>query len=389
MIKNRAHLLGFLALAVVVVSAIALGVSSAAATVSPPVISGHVADMAGHPIPDADVHLWRNTLPDEPWFDALDASTDASGNYTMSYDTGYWPPTIGYGGDYAMLFQAPGTPTNGSYYRPQWWNGKQGYFPHFPIWEWNWQAQSLATTFTLSGGEVKTSVDATIEPYQGTIDCTVRDGHTGLRTRGVKVTLYHYDAVTIGTDPVVEDAVFTNSSGRFSYVAEPTLSAGSWWTLLFEKAGYRKAWLGGVAYQPAVNESLQSSQTAVTHFQVASNATTWLNAALTPVKVTPTIARTPKASSLTYKRKRGVARFTLSAKLSDVRGVVTGTYVKLQKSTNGKTWRTVSTLKTNSSGKVSKAFSVRKKSTTYYRWYSVATAYDYAVKTGKQKVVVK
>ena len=48
-----------------------------------------------------------------------------------------------------------------------------------------------------------------------------------------------------------------------------------------------------------------------------------------------------------------------------------------------------STTATNSSGKVSKAFSVKKTGKTYYRWSAASTTSDRAGVTGKQKVVVK
>jgi YVTN family beta-propeller protein len=101
------------------------------------------------------------------------------------------------------------------------------------------------------------------------------------------------------------------------------------------------------------------------------------------------ISRSPSKSSVTYKRKKKVAKFTLSATLSDASGRVAGAVVWLQKSSNGKKWSNLYKLKTNASGKASKAFSVKKKGTTYYRWSVPATAWDKAGLTGKQKVVVK
>ena len=44
---------------------------------------------------------------------------------------------------------------------------------------------------------------------------------------------------------------------------------------------------------------------------------------------------------------------------------------------------------TNLSGKVSHRFAAKKRSTTYYRWYSKANAYDQAKTMPSQKVVVK
>lgn len=126
-----------------------------------------------------------------------------------------------------------------------------------------------------------------------------------------------------------------------------------------------------------------------TSFSASALGTTTLDVALTPFRLTPTIARSPSSSSLTYKRKKGKAKFTLAATVRDARGGVPGASVWLQKSSNGKKWSTLYRLKTNSAGKVSKAFSVKKKGTTYYRWYAPATIYDAVKWTGKQKVRVK
>jgi hypothetical protein len=109
----------------------------------------------------------------------------------------------------------------------------------------------------------------------------------------------------------------------------------------------------------------------------------------TPVQLPLAIKRSPSGSSLTYKRRRGVARFTLGARLSDARGRVHGAWIWLQKSTNGRTWRNVIRLRSNSLGMVAKGFSARKKSVTYYRWYVPATASDRATVTSKQRVRVK
>ena len=109
----------------------------------------------------------------------------------------------------------------------------------------------------------------------------------------------------------------------------------------------------------------------------------------TPVPLAVTTKRFPSASSLTYTRKKGLVKFTLSAVFSDARGSVAGATVWLQKSTNGTKWANLYRLKTNSSGKISKAFVVRKKGTAYYRWCSPTTAAHRLAVTLKQKVRVK
>jgi hypothetical protein len=99
--------------------------------------------------------------------------------------------------------------------------------------------------------------------------------------------------------------------------------------------------------------------------------------------------RAPSASSLTYKRKAGLVKFTLSATFSDAQGSVSDSTVWLQKSANGRNWANLAKLKTNSSGKVAKSVSARKPGTTYYRWFSPASAAHRSAVTSKQKVRVR
>lgn len=122
---------------------------------------------------------------------------------------------------------------------------------------------------------------------------------------------------------------------------------------------------------------------------VSAGVTQTVDTTLAPILSMPTLKRSPSSSSLTYKRKKGVAKFTLSATLSDPFGPLSAAYVWLQKSSNGKKWSTLYKLKTNGSGRVSRALSTKKKGTTYYRWYAPATEVDRSAATGKQKVVVK
>jgi hypothetical protein len=79
----------------------------------------------------------------------------------------------------------------------------------------------------------------------------------------------------------------------------------------------------------------------------------------------------------------------LAATLADAKGSVASATVWLQKSANGSKWTNLAQLKTNSSGKTSKVLGVTKKGTTYYRWYSPATAQHLPAWTAKQKVRVK
>lgn len=104
----------------------------------------------------------------------------------------------------------------------------------------------------------------------------------------------------------------------------------------------------------------------------------------------PSIARTPTWSKATFKRKRGVARFTLGARLTGDGSALSGRYLYLQSSKNGKTgWKNVTRLKTNSTGRVSKPLAIKKAGTTYYRWYAYSTATTFAGGTVAQKVIVR
>lgn len=104
------------------------------------------------------------------------------------------------------------------------------------------------------------------------------------------------------------------------------------------------------------------------------------------------ISRSPSKSSLTYKRKKGKARFTLSATMRGWNNTkLTKRVVYLQTSKNGKTgWKNTYKLTTNSSGKASKSFKVKKKGTVYYRWYVPAkSGMNKSTTSSKQKVRVK
>ena len=102
------------------------------------------------------------------------------------------------------------------------------------------------------------------------------------------------------------------------------------------------------------------------------------------------VTRSPSKSSVTYKRKSGVAKFTLAATVKDARGVrIASATAYLQSSANGKTgWHRIATIATNASGVASKAFKAKKRSTTYYRWVVPVTDARLGKTTSKQKVVI-
>jgi photosystem II stability/assembly factor-like uncharacterized protein len=106
-------------------------------------------------------------------------------------------------------------------------------------------------------------------------------------------------------------------------------------------------------------------------------------------KLKTTMYRWPVSSSLSFKRKKGVARFTLWGRVAVGKYYAPLVHVHLQESTTGRKWRTVASRTSDSQGWANKTFAVKSKRTRYYRW-SVPGTVDYSgASTGKQKVVVK
>lgn len=128
-------------------------------------------------------------------------------------------------------------------------------------------------------------------------------------------------------------------------------------------------------------------------FSVTNGGNTLVSPTLSAVPVpvtTPNVTRSPSKSSLSYKRKKGKAKYTLSATERDISGAaLSGRLVYLQTSKNGRSWKNSYQMMTDASGKASKTFTAKKKATVYYRWFVPATSTHNAVTLSKQKVVVK
>jgi hypothetical protein len=123
---------------------------------------------------------------------------------------------------------------------------------------------------------------------------------------------------------------------------------------------------------------------------LAYNGYGWGSLAWSVSPVRPTITRSPSAGKLTYKRKKGKAKFTLKARMLDQFALpVKSTKVYLQTSSNGRSWKNSYTLYTNSTGWLSKTITAKKKGTKYYRWYRPASTTNTSAQSGAQKVVVK
>jgi hypothetical protein len=143
---------------------------------------------------------------------------------------------------------------------------------------------------------------------------------------------------------------------------------------------------------PAVEKIAYTAPTSGNYFVDVSAYAGWGPSSLTwsvnPIR--PSISRTPSAAKLTYTRKKGVAKFTLGARFTSQVGLpITGATVYLQTSSNGKTWKSTYKLGTNSNGSVSKAFSAKKASVTYYRWYRAASSTSKSATSSTQKVTIK
>ncbi len=366
MIGNRMHLLLCVALVVAGAAAMAVWAGQARADTIPPFhVSGQVTDGSGAPLQDVHVILYRNTITpdaDDPWFAADDEYTDIDGDYTLSYDTGYWGPPDqndpGYEGTYAVLFWAPTVGVD-TIYRPQWYDNAEGFFAQADIWQWDWQAQEIASSFAVAPtGIYKTGVDAVLEPYAGTIDGTVLDASTGLPLQNVTVSIFHYDKVTVGDTPIDENQVTTDANGRFTYSADPTLATDSWYTLLFDEDGYAKVWLGGVPYKAGVDDAGQSTGKGVGHFEVESNTASpiTMNLLVSTSLTRPSVSAA-KGARLTHGKKLAFAA-TLTPPAAAAKGTSRlRLWHRETKTVNGKKvlfWhlRSTLTMRASSSGKL-------------------------------------
>ena len=154
--------------------------------------------------------------------------------------------------------------------------------------------------------------------------------------------------------------------------------------------------LGMVAYStqdaPAVESVTYTALTTGNYFVDVSAYKGWgpsnLVWSVNPIR--PSISPTPAAAKLTYKRKKGVAKFTLGARFTSQVGLpIKSVSVYLQTSSNGKKWKSTYSLSTNSNGASSKTISAKKKGVTYYRWYRAASSTSKSATSSTQKVTIK
>jgi hypothetical protein len=115
----------------------------------------------------------------------------------------------------------------------------------------------------------------------------------------------------------------------------------------------------------------------------------YLSWSVSPIR--PKITRSPSASKLTYKRKKGKVTFKLKAKMLNqfALPVAKRTKVYLQTSSNGRSWKNTYTMYTDSTGSLTKTITAKKKGTKYYRWYRPKSTTNTSAQTGAQKVVIK
>jgi hypothetical protein len=137
------------------------------------------------------------------------------------------------------------------------------------------------------------------------------------------------------------------------------------------RAGYRVGgadWVASDGAECQVPLSMPGTYTVAVFAEDAASNRTERSATVTVLgKVT--LRRTPGESRYTVRRRSGVARWTTTAILKTVYGVpLAGVPVALQKR-RGEGWATVSTVRTDDAGRVSKRLSLRARGTTQWRWY--------------------
>ena len=121
--------------------------------------------------------------------------------------------------------------------------------------------------------------------------------------------------------------------------------------------GYRFVrWSDGRTANPRTDSGVKADKNVTAQFEKVITAAS--------------IARTPNKSTVTYTRRKGVAKFTLSAVIKGWGGkAVAGHNVYLQTSKNGRTWSSTYKLKTSPLGKASKTLSIKTTLMRHYRWY--------------------
>lgn len=107
-------------------------------------------------------------------------------------------------------------------------------------------------------------------------------------------------------------------------------------------------------------------------------------------RVTPEIVKQPTADKVVLVRRDGAVSWRFGASLREPSAdPIAGKTIRLQRSTNGSTWRTIRTPATNSNGKVSVVLKFKDRGTTYWRWSSAADSRYLAATTSKTRVVVR
>lgn len=203
---------------------------------------------------------------------------------------------------------------------------------------------SYSTEFIPQAPETSSSVR-----LPGTLVGTVLVG--GVPLAGASVSIGSMGAVTTGAD------------GSYQV---PNVNPGCY-AVVYSKPGY----VTRALYSVTIAEEATTTQPASLCFK-------------------PSITRTPFRSVIKVRRRRGAARYTLSAVFGGVGARLAGSRVYLQASKNGKTgWKNVSRLTTNSSGRASRALTKRKRTTIYYRWHIGSTSASVDAASSRQKVVIR
>lgn len=104
----------------------------------------------------------------------------------------------------------------------------------------------------------------------------------------------------------------------------------------------------------------------------------------------PVITKVPASGRVVLRLRHGVAKWQFFAVLTAPSGDPIGDKtVKIRRSRDGRTWKTLGSFSTNNSGVTGVEITFRSRGTTYWRWASPADTSWLAARTSKTKVVVK
>ncbi len=213
----------------------------------------------------------------------------------------------------------------------------------------------------------------------GTSPQTVNQGASGTAVTAVANAGYHFVNWSDGStaNPRTDANVSANVSVTAQFAINTrtlTYTAGTGGTISGTSPQTVNQGASGTAVTAVANAGYRfvkwsdgSTTNARTEANVAADLV--VTAQFAKVVTKALVARTPNRAALSYARKGGVCRFTLSAVIKGWGArPAARRYVYLQTSTNGKRWTSTYKILTSSLGKASKSFVIRSRQVRYYRW---------------------